>query len=114
MKAVHFLCERDGIGLHNLKLVDKERFVYESGYWAISASDAEHVINGMIFLHGAKSKPSEFGGQIIGFREEILPEFARQKRVVFIFRATKSGRGVRWSGKSHAMSHYSGIVDWKG
>lgn len=94
MSKIH-LIEKD----KNFKLIDKENQIWDSCCWAVTEENAKKLINGDIFFHEAKDKPSYFGGKIISFR--ILNEDCDQTegevagRVVFTFKFTLQHKGVK-------------------
>jgi hypothetical protein len=91
-------------------LLDKERCIYESGYWPVAESDAVRLIGGMLYLHQTKAKLSKFGGIVLAHRREEEIEQYRG-RTVFKFQATKDARGVAWKGANHPMACIGGVVD---
>jgi len=58
--------------LGNLRPIDKEAGVWESGYWVISEETAEKLVGGNIYLHSGQTKPSHFGGRILTDAQTIL------------------------------------------
>lgn len=93
MSEIH-LVEKN-IHPQNLRLVDKEKTEWQSGYWAIAQETAEKLVGGYIYLHKGHDKPSHFGGEILAF--EIFKEENSDlnNRVIFRFRASPEFKGVK-------------------
>lgn len=85
--AIHLIEKNDFI-----KLIDKSKNEYESGWWKVSAINAEKLIGGDIFFHHSKSSPSHFGGKIISYRIEQNGEYAG--KVIFKFMFSPIYKGV--------------------
>jgi hypothetical protein len=111
MKAAHFICRRDGIGLRRVTRVEGRPGVWRSGDWDMKPDDARSLIGGWIFLHETKAQASVFGGVVLDLREVVNTDLARSERVVFELEAKAEGKGARWRGASHAMAACGGIVD---
>jgi hypothetical protein len=83
----------------NLKIVDKEKHIWDSFCWAITEENAKKLIGGDLYLHRAKDKPSHFGGKIISYR--VLPDDCDQDqgevpgRIVFCFQASVEHKDVK-------------------
>ena len=88
MPDIH-LVERLG----NLRLINKEAGVWESGYWVVSEETAEKLVGGNIYLHSGQTKPSHFGGRILTYRVHQGGEL--DGRIVFLFRPEVLHKGVR-------------------
>ena len=79
---------------NNLKIVDKDKRLWESYSWKISADPAKKLIGGLIYLHTAQDKPSHFGGLIVNYRfieDKNDPDFGR---VIFLFEAKADCKDV--------------------
>lgn len=85
---IHFI-ER----LRNMKRVDKDSGIWESGWWAVSPETASKLIGGRIFFHKSQDKPSFFGGKLTNFRIETEGELAG--RIIFTFIFSPEFRGIR-------------------
>jgi hypothetical protein len=85
---IHFI-ERLG----DIKRIDKESAIWESGWWAVVQETAEKLIGGRIFFHKAQDKPSFFGGTVTSYRVET--EGALAGRLIFTFTFSPEFRGVR-------------------
>lgn len=82
----------------------------ESGFWDVSAADAEKLKGGMLYLHEAKSKPSYFGGQVKSYR--VIGNGKQfEGRVAFVLDSSTEGKGVAWEGVDHAMDWTGGVID---
>ncbi len=105
MPSIHFLC-RDRLNLHRVS----ESNEYESGNWAVSASEAEKLVGGMIYLHQKKATPSYFGGLIKSARV-LTSQDARSIRYIFRFVPMTEAKEVRWKGNDHAMAWTGGVIE---
>lgn len=85
---IHFI-ERLG----NMKRIDKELAIWESGWWAVTPETADKLIGGRIFFHKAQDKPSFFGGKLTSYRIENEGELSG--RILFTFIFSPEFRGVR-------------------
>lgn len=83
---------------------------FESGFWTLYETEAEKLINGMVYLHQKKSEPSFFGGVISGFRlaggQEPYPG-----KIVFKVKAQDDCKNIPWEGDKHPMAWMGGILD---
>lgn len=75
-----------------MKMLDKEKFEWESGWWKLSSDMAEKLVGGEIYFHKAQAKPSYFGGLVLSYRVETEGEWPG--RIVFRFRAGQEFKGV--------------------
>lgn len=113
MKSVHIVCRRDGLHLAGVEY-DKENKVYRSGCWDFSAEEANDLVGGLLYLHETKSKPSTFGGRIVGYEQVRLGEFdsaSRKDRIQFIFEPAMECKNAKWQGKTHQRQWTSGILE---
>jgi hypothetical protein len=83
------------------KLKDRER-EYESGWWVVSEETAQSLIGGLIFFHEAKTKPSFFGGTILGFRIETEGEY--QDRIIVRFESSLECKNVKAGAEGWAQA----------
>jgi hypothetical protein len=91
--AIHFI-ERHG----NVRLTDKAKNEWESGYWVMSKETATRLVGGFIYLHSDQAAPSHFGGKILSFYVYTSEkESKRNGRYVFIFQALPERKGVKTS-----------------
>jgi len=91
------LIERIG----NMKCIDKNIALWESGWWAVSTEKAEKLIGGRIFFHKAQDKPSFFGGKITKYRIETEGEWVG--RILFSFTTGMEFKGVTTSREGWGM-----------
>lgn len=111
MAKVHLICRRlEGGGLDGITAVDAKNHIYRSAAWDFDLATAEKLIGGQIYFHQEKGQASHYGGDVVSVGA-VQTDNAHEERIVFTFRATKEGRGVAWSGASHAMAWTSGILD---
>jgi hypothetical protein len=97
MAASIHLIERLG----NMKCLDKETSLWESGWWHVSTEIAQKLIGGNIFFHKAQDKPSYFGGTITKYRLETEGEWTG--RILFSFAATMEFKGITTSRNGWGM-----------
>ena len=85
-----------------IHLIERENFIsrvagsqteYESGYWAVSETDASELVGAHIYFHERKIEPSFYGGVITGWRLHRAEPYSG--RVVFRFEPKPECRGVR-------------------
>jgi hypothetical protein len=105
VKELHVI-EKQGL----VTPLDTKQFIYESGYWPVSESDAVDLTGGMLYLDPTKAARSTFGGIVLGHRREEEIEQYRGL-VVFKFQATNDARGVVWRGADHSMAWIGGVID---
>ncbi|MEI6167114.1 MAG: hypothetical protein WCS52_07960 [bacterium] len=67
--------------------------VWESGFWVISESNAQKLINGSIFFHKKLKEPSFFGGIIQNYR--IQEDGAHSGSVIFKFEYQADHRNIK-------------------
>lgn len=65
---------------------------WESGFWALTETQAQSLIGAPIFFHKKQIEPSYYGGTITGYRVQADGEFAG--RIVFRFVPKPECRGV--------------------
>ena len=82
------------------KLKDGER-EYESGWWPVSEETARSLIGGLVLFHETRTKPSFFGGTILGFRIETEGEY--QDRIVFRVESSLECKNVKAGPKGWAQ-----------
>lgn len=122
MKSIHFICKREGIrfrglssnknpdGLSSLKVSDGERV---SGFWDIKESDAQELINGLLFLHETKSRKASFAGKILDYEVVTVDKLKRSRRIAFKLKVLNAhSNPTSWpkDGSNHAMAYCSGVV----
>lgn len=106
----HLRCAREaGGGLANLTF-DKASGTYRSGAWTIPADDAASLIGGWLYLHEAKTVPSQFGGKILAVEPAGQASPEAQAQVVLVVQPARQGRGQTWRGKGSMMAWSSGLV----
>lgn len=122
MKAIHFICRKEGPTFRNMSIGKKidPRHSFEivtgeavSGYWDIAESDAAEVVGGLLFLHSTKADKAGFIGKITDFETVIIEDKGRSDRIAFKVKIINSkGYDIPWSreGANHAMAHSSGVV----
>jgi hypothetical protein len=88
MIAIH-LIERESL----FSRVSGSNTEYQSGYWAVSESDAAKLIGAHIYFHERQIEPSFYGGLITGFH--VHQDDPYVGRVVFKFEPKADCRGVR-------------------
>ncbi|WP_293678826.1 hypothetical protein [uncultured Phenylobacterium sp.] len=109
---IHLIC-RDQLGL---RCIDAKANVYASSAWLLSPEEAGALVNGTVYFHQTKNKPSYFGGVIQSLEAiEALPgddEIRGRQRYVLNLRSTAEARGAGWDkrGKSHGMAWSSGVI----
>ncbi len=79
--------------LGNMKMLNKLRSEWESGWWAVSPETAEKLIGGHIYFHKKQVEPSFFGGLILGYGVETTGEWIG--RVIFLFKTGLEFKGVK-------------------
>ena len=100
------------LGLDVLK--DIKPLTYSSCCWDFSIEEAKSLINGHIYLHETKTKPSFVGGVVVDVGSVILNEgtaVSRTERVKFIFQANIECKNQVWRGADHSMAWTSGIIE---
>lgn len=109
-KAIHLICRRDdGVNLNGLEALGGGR--WRSQYWTFLTDDAQALVGGWIYLHGMKSRPSEFGGHIQAVEPVKRPGYAREDGYAVVFVARREGRNQAWRGASYGMAWTGGPVD---
>lgn len=113
-KRIHFICKKNpnGAGLIGVEpiLHPKYKFSYKSGKWDVSEHDAQSLLGGLIFLHDAKTKTSNFGGLIYDWFKDPMPDKAHPGRISFKFLAVSEGRYAKWQGRNFMMAWQSEVV----
>jgi hypothetical protein len=110
MNAIHLRCAREaGGGLANLTF-DKASGTYRSGSWNIRADDAASLVGGWLYLHEAKTVPSQFGGKILAVEPAGQATDAKEQ-VVLVVQPARQGRGQKWRGKGSMMAWSGGLVE---
>ncbi len=104
MPRIHLICRNP------LYLTALQPPQYESGFWTLYESEAERLVNGMLYLHQKKAEPSYFGGTISGFRLSTDME-PYPGKIVFTVTAQENGKDVSWEGDKHPMAWMGGILD---
>lgn len=89
---------------------DKASGTYRSGAWTIPADDAASLIGGWLYLHEAKTVPSQFGGKILAVEPAGQASPEAQAQVVLVVQPARQGRGQTWRGKGSMMAWSSGLV----
>jgi hypothetical protein len=83
---------------------------YESGYWTLYESEAQRLVNGMLYLHQKKAEPSYFGGVISGYRISTDVE-PYPGKIVFSVTSQEDAKNIAWEGDKHPMAWMGGILD---
>ena len=78
--------------LGHMKVIDKEKAEWESGWWAVAPDTAAKLVGGHIYFHKAQAKLSFFGGVILSYRIETQGEWPG--RIIFKFRTGQEFKGV--------------------
>ncbi|MBF9045294.1 hypothetical protein HKCCE4037_18265 [Rhodobacterales bacterium HKCCE4037] len=106
MKVIHFICRqaKNGFGLEGVNKVAGETDLWTSGTWTTDGYDPDEIVGGRIYFHERKSKPSGFGGEVLGYER-------KGERVVFNLRALADCRGVQWRGRNDVNAHCGYIVE---
>lgn len=108
MKAIHFICRREGNGYRNL---NENAGSYDtSGNWYITEQDAKWATGGLIFLHLTKKQPAFYAGFIVDYSKVEIDHKPRSERIEFKMTPIDNiGKlSVSWNGFSHQSAHYSG------
>jgi len=90
MSEAHFI-END----RRFKKIPNTHDEWESGFWKITESTAQALMNGDLYFHEKQTQPSYFGGTILGYRLQPDGEYAG--RMIFRFRASNINKMVRTS-----------------
>ena len=108
MRAIHFICRRDGEGHRNL--IENEGSLDKSGNWYITEQDASWARGGLIFLHPMKKHPAFYGGFIVDYSKVEIDHKPKSERIQFEVNPIENfGKlSVSWNGFSHQRAHYSG------
>lgn len=111
---IHFICRKNpkGAGLTGVVSIPHPQFnsSYISGKWDVSEQDAQSLLGGLIFLHDAKTKTSNFGGLIYDWFKDPVPDKAHPARISFKFLAVAEGRYAEWEGRNFMMAWQSEVV----
>jgi hypothetical protein len=111
---IHLICRKlpTGNGFIGLEPCLHSRFdsAYISGKWSIAETDAQKLLGGLIFLHEAKTKTSQFGGLIYNWFKDPVPDKANPDRISFKFLAVTEGRYAEWGGRNFMMAWQSEVV----
>ena len=91
MSAIH-LIEKESL----FRRVAESPTEYESGYWALSAGEAEALVGANIYFHERQIEPSYYGGTIVGYRVQRGEPY--DGRIIFRFQPKPDCRGVRAGG----------------
>ena len=122
MKAIHFICRKEGFTFRNMSIGNKidPRHSFEivtgeavSGYWDVSESDASELLGGLLFLHATKADKASFIGKIIDYQPVVIEDKGHSDRIAFKVKVIPSkGYDIPWSseGAKHALAHSSGLV----
>ena len=122
MKAIHFICRKEGITFKNMSIGNKidPRHSFEinvgeavSGYWDVSEASAAELIGGILFLHSTKSENASFIGKIIAYEPVVIEDRGHPDRIAFKVKIVNSkAHNIPWSseGANHALAHSSGVV----
>lgn len=122
MKAIHFICRKDGFTFRNMSIGNKidSRHTFTitpgeavSGYWDVSENDARELVGGLLFLHSKKSDKAAFIGKIIDYQPVVIEDKGHSDRIAFKVKVINSkGYDIPWSseGATHALAHSSGVV----
>ncbi len=89
MAAIH-LIERENL----FSRVADSQTEFESGYWAISETEARELIGANIYFHERQLEPSFYGGVITGVRVHQAKDLYTG-RMVFRFEPKPQCRNVR-------------------
>ena len=87
MAAIH-LIERENL----FSRVNGSQTEYESGYWNLSETQAQELVNSNIYFHERQLEPSFYGGVITGFR--VQQGELHNGRIIFKFEPKTECRGV--------------------
>ena len=113
-QRIHFICRKslNGTGLIGVQPTPhpKFNFSYISGKWDVSEKDAQSLLGGLIFLHDAKTKTSNFGGLIYDWFKDPVLDKAHPDRISFKFLAVAEGRYAEWEGRNFMMAWQSEVV----
>jgi hypothetical protein len=111
---IHLVC-RDRLGV---RCIDPKEHTYESEAWLLSPEEAASLEGGTVLLHQMKTRPSYFGGEILGLRpvDGAEAEDGGRVRHVITLRSTAEAREQPWDkrGKSHGMAWTSGVIGAEG
>jgi hypothetical protein len=109
---IHLIC-RDQLGL---RCIDAKANVYTSSAWLLSPEEAGALVDGTVYFHQTKNKPSYFGG-VIQSLEAIaaLPgdeQSSGRQRYVITLKSAIEAKGASWDkrGLSHGMAWSSGVI----
>jgi hypothetical protein len=105
MPTAHFIAKLN----ENLRPVDKTQHLYATGLWDIPDATAEQLIEGLIYLHKAKAKPSFFGGRVLGYRV-VETDYAHSKRIEFEIESIAEARAVSWAGDTRTRDWWTGLI----
>lgn len=100
--AIHFKCEREGIGFRRLSRIEGN--IFRTCCWDISEAEAKSLVGGWVYLHPTTKKdPSAFGGKVLRY-EMVHAEEGYEGRVALIFEARSEARKCIWHGQDHGMA----------
>lgn len=88
IKSIH-LIER----MNLMKPVDKDRKIYESGFWTLSEDTAQDLIGAKLYLHDAQVAPAFFGGTILSWKKMTDGDY--KGRTLFTFKAESECKGFK-------------------
>ena len=123
MKAIHFICRKEGISFRNMSIGNKvdprHSFAITpgeavSGYWDVSETDAKELVGGLLFLHATKAENATFIGKVVDYQVVVIEEKGHANRIAFKVKVINSKAcNIPWSseGATHALAHSSGIVE---
>jgi hypothetical protein len=109
---IHLIC-RDHLGI---RCIDAKANLYTSSAWRLSPDEAGALVDGTVYFHQTKNKPSYFGGVIQSLEVvEALPgdeESPGRPRHVLTLKSTAAAKGAVWDrrGLSHGMAWSSGVI----
>ncbi len=90
MPAIHII--KNDPRLPQIRPVQPGSDVFTSGRWVVSQETANALIGGTIYFHDAQSKPSFFGGLILG--AERIEEGEAAGRFIFKFKSDPACKGI--------------------
>lgn len=93
MPSIHIV--KNDPSLPAITPVQKGSNIFRSGYWVVSPTTADTLINGKIYFHEKQSKPSFFGGTVSHF--EVVTEGERKGRIIFFFEREPNCKNVKTS-----------------
>jgi hypothetical protein len=107
-KAIHLINRRDGASLLGLTRWNGHPNSFRSCCWRIGDEEAAALIGGWVYFHESKSKPSRFGGLILGFEPG---EGDMAERKIILFQVDNLARQQNWRGADHDMGMWGGLVE---